>query len=171
MDARNDTQSEQIEQGFSRNLKVVDDAEHQQFGKKAYNTTRFFKQLSNNAKTVHYDLCDLLLGQSFRTVPLTDERLAERTGLKLYQVSRVRRELTDSLLVDVSPMISKSGKRQVGTYVYSLNSLEEITGEKLQKVSHESAKKCQQNDWVWFTDMQFDISGLPHCTPPEYSVW
>ena len=145
MDSKNDTSSERIRQGVSNDIQVVDDAEHQQFGKKAYNTTRFFKQLSNNAKTVHYDLCDLLLGQSFRTVPLTDERLAERTGLKLYQVSRVRRELTDSLLVDVYPMISKSGKRQVGTYVYSFNSLEVITGDKLQKVSQESAKKCQQN--------------------------
>ena len=145
MDDRNDTQSERIPQGISASIQVVDDAEHQQFGKKAYNTTRFFKQLSNNAKTVHYDLCDLLLGQSFRTVPLTDERLAERTGLKLYQVSKVRREFTDSLLVDVHPMISKSGKRQVGTYVYSFNSLEEITGEKLQKVTQESVKNRQQN--------------------------
>ena len=145
MDNKNDTSSERIRQGISNDIQVVDDAEHQQFGKKAYNTTRFFKQLSNNAKTVHYDLCDLLLGQSFRTVPLTDERLAERTGLKLYQVSRVRRELTDSLLVDVHPMISKSGKRQVGTYVYSFNSLEEITGEKLQKVSAKCYRKCQQN--------------------------
>ena len=145
MDSKNDTSSERIRQGISNDIQVVDDAEHQQFGKKAYNTTRFFKQLSNNAKTVHYDLCDLLLRQSFRTVPLTDERLAERTGLKLYQVSRVRRELTDSLLVDVHPMISKSGKRQVGTYVYSFNSLEEITGEKLQKVSAKCYRKCQQN--------------------------
>ena len=149
MDARNDTQSERIRQGISHEIKVWDDdstkAEHQQFGKKSYNTTRFFKQLSNNAKTVHYDLCDLLLGQSFRTVPLTDERLAERTGLQLYQVSKVRRELANSSLVDVHPMISKSGKRQVGTYVYSFNSLEEITGEKLQKVKQESVKNRQQN--------------------------
>jgi len=145
MDAKNNTNFAQNPQGNSASIQIYNDAEHQQFGKKAYNTTRFFKQLSNNAKTVHYDLCDLLLGQSFRTVPLTDERLAERTGLKLYQVSRVRRELADSLLVDVHPMISKSGKRQVGTYVYSFNSTEEITGEKLQKVSPESAKNCQQN--------------------------
>ena len=145
LNEKNNTNFAQNSQGISNDIQVVDDAEHQQFGKKAYNTTRFFKRLSNNAKTVHYDLCDLLLGQSFRTVPLTDERLAERTGLKLYQVSRVRRELTDSLLVDVYPMISKSGKRQVGTYVYYFNSLEEITGDKLQKVSQGSAKNCQQN--------------------------
>ena len=39
MDARDDTQSERIRQGISASIQVVDDAEHQQFGKKAYNTT------------------------------------------------------------------------------------------------------------------------------------
>ena len=62
LDKKNNTNSVRIPQGNSVDIQVVNDAEHQQFGKKAYNTTRFFKQLSNNAKTVHYDLCDLLLG-------------------------------------------------------------------------------------------------------------
>jgi len=39
MDSKNDTSSERIRQGVSNDIQVVDDAEHQQFGKKAYNTT------------------------------------------------------------------------------------------------------------------------------------
>ena len=39
MNTENDTNSERIRQGISACIQVVDDAEHQQFGKKAYNTT------------------------------------------------------------------------------------------------------------------------------------
>ena len=111
MDPKNNTQSEQIAQGISRNLKVVDDKNTKadtlpkQYGKMPFGITPHLTKLSVKALLLYVDLSQLFWGDSnslsLTTNPITDDGLAKRTGFSLAKTAHARRELVDSGVVEV----------------------------------------------------------------------
>ena len=111
MDSKNDTSSERIRQGISRNLKVVDnkdtkaDTLPKQYGKIPFGITSQLTNLSARALLLYLDMSQLFWGENnslnLTTNPITDDGLAKRTGYSLAKIARARKELVDSGVVEI----------------------------------------------------------------------
>ena len=111
MDNKNDTGSERIRQGISRNIEAVDnkdtkaDTLPKQYGKMPFGITPHLTKLSAKALLLYVDLSQLFWGESnslsLTTNAITDDGLAKRTGFSLAKTAHARRELVDSGVVEV----------------------------------------------------------------------
>ena len=108
------------------------------FGRHPLNIVKRMAQakLSRNQLLVYMALGEYLIGDSSTTVNLTDDKLAEATGLDLRQVADARRAFTVSdgspEFVQVRPATTKYNKRIVGTYTYRLMEAQELETEILE---------------------------------------
>ena len=112
LNEKNDTKSEQISQGISRSIEVVDnkdtkaDTLPKQYGKMPFGITSHLTNLSAKALLLYVDLSQLFWGESnslsLTTNPITDDGLAKRTGFSVAKTARARKELVDSGVVEVA---------------------------------------------------------------------
>ena len=93
-------------------------------------------KLSKNQLLVYMALGEYLLGNSNTTVFLTDDKLAEVTGLSPRKVEDARQAFNVSddgpEFVRVRPATTKYNKRIIGTFVYRLLEAEELKTEILE---------------------------------------
>jgi len=108
------------------------------FGRHPLNIVKRMAQakLSRNQLLVYMALGEYLIGDSSTTVNLTDDKLAEATGLSPRKVEDARQAFTtkdgDTEFVQVRPAATKYNKRIVGTFVYRLLEAEELETEILE---------------------------------------
>ena len=93
-------------------------------------------KLGRNQLLVYMALGEYLIGDSSTTVNLTDDKLAEATGLSPRKVGDARQAFTvtdgSTEFVQVRPAATKYNKRIVGTFVYRLLEAEELETEILE---------------------------------------
>ncbi len=119
------------------------------FGRHPLNIVKRMAQakLSRNQLLVYMALGEYLIGDSSTTVNLTDDKLAEATGLSPRKVGDARQAFTvtdgSTEFVQVRPAATKYNKRIVGTFVYRLLEAEELETEILEPDF--IAEKAEQN--------------------------
>ena len=119
------------------------------FGRHPLNIVKRMAQakLSRNQLLVYMALGEYLIGDSSTTVNLTDDKLAEATGLSPRKVGDARQAFTvkdgGTEFVQVRPAMTQYNKRIAGTFVYRLLEAEELKMEILEPDF--IAEKAEQN--------------------------
>ena len=157
METKNDTNSERIRQGISRNLKVVDnkdtkaDTLPKQYGKMPFGITPHLTNLSAKALLLYVDLSQLFWGDSnslsLTTNPITDDGLAKRTGFSLAKTAHARRELVDSGVVEVVKTAhADSGKLKRVFRFYQVGEMDKDKPQPEASNSSDRTEACVQSE-------------------------